>query len=57
MGEPDRNKVTEAETRRAGSTVTIATMKRDEAPALVASLPFLFFRLSCSGLALHRTLF
>lgn len=57
MGEPDRNKVTEAETLQAGSTVTIATMKRDEAPALVASLPFLFFHLSCSGLALHRTLF
>ena len=43
MGEPDRNKVTEAENRRAGSTVTIATLRRDEAPALLASLSFFFF--------------
>lgn len=49
--------VTEAENLLAVSNVTIATMRHDEALALQARLPFLFFHLSCSVLTLRWTLF
>lgn len=59
MGEPGdvRNKVTEAGNLRADSMVTIATMTYNEAPALLARLPFSFFYLSHSALTLHQALF